>query len=54
VHDIKFYEIVPLDHLIARLAIETPSLTKRLTNLLLASYFPHTKPGIEQGTMIAT
>ncbi len=50
IREIKFYEVVPIDHLLARLgqAGEAPSVCKRITQLLLTSFFPFTKVASEQ------
>jgi condensin-2 complex subunit G2 len=47
IKSIKFYDISPVDHLLARLAID-PALAQKITELLLNSYFPHTKEASEQ------
>lgn len=47
IKSIKFYDISPVEHLLARLAIDH-ALSKKITELLLNSYFPHTKEGSEQ------
>lgn len=36
----KFWEVCSMDHLLGRLAIDSPSVSKRLTNLLFKSFFP--------------
>lgn len=46
---IKYYEIVGIDQLLARLALpDSPSICQRITRLLLNSYFPVNKPIAEQ------
>eukprot|EP00624_Nannochloropsis_granulata_P001542 evm.model.NODE_17594_length_8172_cov_15.400881.2 len=45
VRDIKFYQVVPVEHLLARFAMDAPkasskALSARMADLLLNSYFP--------------
>ncbi|GAB5035027.1 heat repeat domain containing protein [Nannochloropsis oceanica] len=45
VRDIKFYQVVPVEHLLARFAVDAPkasskALSARMADLLLNSYFP--------------
>jgi condensin-2 complex subunit G2 len=47
VKSIRFYDIVPIEHLLTRLAIDK-MLGKRITSLLLNSYFPYNKESSEQ------
>eukprot|EP01116_Phalansterium_solitarium_P018133 TRINITY_DN4690_c0_g1_i1.p4 TRINITY_DN4690_c0_g1~~TRINITY_DN4690_c0_g1_i1.p4 ORF type:complete len:220 (-),score=70.36 TRINITY_DN4690_c0_g1_i1:314-973(-) len=37
---IKFYEIAPVEHLLARLAVDSAEIGKKVTSLLLNSYMP--------------
>jgi hypothetical protein len=48
IRDIKFYSIVPVEHLLARLETETTSNAKRIINLLAPSFFPSSKPDSEK------
>jgi hypothetical protein len=41
---LQFWSLVPVDHILARLEIDTPVIAKRLVDLLFNSYFPETKP----------
>jgi condensin-2 complex subunit G2 len=43
VRDIKFYDVIPIDHLLARLEVEPPANCKRLVRLLGNSFFPANK-----------
>jgi condensin-2 complex subunit G2 len=45
---IKFYEVVPVDALLLRLTVAPPAISKKITALLLSSYFPVSKPLGEQ------
>uniref|UniRef100_A0A8C6UVV3 Non-SMC condensin II complex, subunit G2 n=1 Tax=Neogobius melanostomus TaxID=47308 RepID=A0A8C6UVV3_9GOBI len=36
----KFWDVCHMDHLLARLAVDTPSVSKRIVNLLFKSFFP--------------
>lgn len=47
VYDIAFYDIVPVTHLLYRLATDTPSVQRRLVQLLLNSYFPTDVSAVE-------
>ena len=40
---IRFWDVVPIDHLLARLAIDSDNVAKRITALLVHSYFPLNK-----------
>mmetsp|Transcript_742 Transcript_742/g.1094 ORF Transcript_742/g.1094 Transcript_742/m.1094 type:complete len:1036 (+) Transcript_742:189-3296(+) len=44
---IKFYEVVPIDHLLERLAMDE-QLGSKITKLILESFFPQGVPGSEQ------
>eukprot|EP01105_Mastigella_eilhardi_P006309 TRINITY_DN1792_c0_g5_i1.p1 TRINITY_DN1792_c0_g5~~TRINITY_DN1792_c0_g5_i1.p1 ORF type:complete len:1236 (+),score=325.15 TRINITY_DN1792_c0_g5_i1:306-3710(+) len=44
--DIKFYEIVPLPHLLHRLAVDSPTTTVKITALLASVYVPYHKPTV--------
>ena len=51
VRDIKFYQVVPVEHLLARFAIDAPkasskALSARMADLLLNSYFPQVRPSL--------
>lgn len=51
VRDIKFYQVVPVEHLLARFAVDAPkasskALSARMADLLLNSYFPQVPPFI--------
>jgi len=47
IRDIKFYDLVPVEHLLERLAVDR-SLGSKLTLLLLDSFYPQNIPGSEQ------
>lgn len=36
----QFWDICHMDHLLARLAVDSPSVSKRITELLFKSFFP--------------
>ena len=44
IRDIKFWDIVSIDHLLSRLEVEKTANSKRLVQLLVSSYFPTSKP----------
>ena len=41
---LQFWQLVPVDHILARLEIDSPSIALRLVDLLFNSYFPENKP----------
>ena len=41
--DIKYWDVVPIEHLLARLELEKPLAAKRIVALLASSFFPTTK-----------
>ncbi len=40
VRTIRYFDVVPVDHLLARLEIERPNLCKKIVKLLFNSFFP--------------
>lgn len=48
VRNIRFFDIVSLDNLFLRLAVDTQAIAEKITNLLLHSYFPYNKPAKDQ------
>ncbi len=53
IRSIRFYDIVPVDQLLHRLAADK-CVTKKLTSLLLNSYFPYNKETAVQVTTLLT
>lgn len=45
---IRFYDIVPIEHLLTRLELDSLTVQKKLTKLLLNSYFPLDRKGSVQ------
>ena len=43
IRGIKFWDIVPVDHLLARLEIDSAAVCKKIVGLLQSSYFPQNK-----------
>jgi condensin-2 complex subunit G2 len=48
IREIKYSEVAPLDHLLARLSSDSAAVGRRITQLLLNSFFPYNKPAAEQ------
>lgn len=40
---IRFYDVVPIDHLLVRLSIDSPHISEQISKLLLNSYFASSK-----------
>ena len=50
--DIKFWDIVSVEHLLARIELESPSTVMKIVALLMSSFLPVEKPGEFQLTRV--
>ena len=48
VRSIRFYQVVPMDHLLARMETDSTHVVKRIVSLLISSFQPSKVPLSEQ------